>query len=96
MDQGGGLKRLTRRHAAQFLDGEVAEFVVDQGQELLGGLRVSLLDGREDLRHIIHATESPLPRPSLGPSCTARVTSQPDRGAGGLPQFNCHASEGIE
>ena len=61
MDQGGGLKRLTRRHAAQFLNGEVAEFVVDQGQELLGGLRVSLLHGREDLRHIIHG-QSPLPR----------------------------------
>ena len=84
MDQGGGLKRLTRRHAAQFLDGEVAEFVVDQGQELLGGLRVALLDGREDLRHISHG-QSLLSRGlRLGPSCTARVTSQPDRGARGL------------
>ena len=37
VDQGGGLKRLAGLLLGQFLGGELAQLVVDQRQELLGG-----------------------------------------------------------
>ena len=57
VDQGGGLERLAGLLLGQPLGGELAQLVVDQRQELLGGLGVALLDGREDAGHVGHATE---------------------------------------
>ena len=45
VDQGGGLERLAGLLLRQPLGGELAQLVVDQRQESLGGLRVALLDG---------------------------------------------------
>jgi hypothetical protein len=39
---------------SQLLSGELAQLVVDQGQELLGSVRVALHDGRQDLGDIRH------------------------------------------
>ena len=54
VDQGRGLERLARLLLRQPLGGELAQLVVDQGQELLGRLGVALLDGREDVGHVVH------------------------------------------
>ena len=44
---------------ASFWRGQLAKLVVDQRQELLGGLRIAVLDGREDARDVVHRRESP-------------------------------------
>jgi hypothetical protein len=46
VDQGGGLERLSGLLLCQVLGGELAQLVVDERQELLGGLGIALLDGR--------------------------------------------------
>lgn len=38
------LERLPRRLVGQTMGGEFAEFVVNQGQQLLGGVRVALVN----------------------------------------------------
>jgi hypothetical protein len=45
MDQGRGLERLPGLFVGQLLGSQAAQLVVDQRQELLGGVRVALLDG---------------------------------------------------
>ena len=52
--QGGGLEGLAGLLLRELPRGELAELVVDQGQELLGRLRVAVLDGREDARDVVH------------------------------------------
>ena len=59
MDQGRGLEGLARLLLGQPLGGQLAQLVVDQRQELLGGLRVAVLDGREDARDVVHRREPP-------------------------------------
>ena len=54
MDQGRGVERLARLLLGQLLGRQLAQLVVDQGQELLGGLRVALLDGRQDAGYVVH------------------------------------------
>src|SRR5262249_14521291 len=57
VDQGGGVEGLSRLLVRQLLDGQLAQFVVDQRQELLGGLGVALVDGRQDVGDVAHAAE---------------------------------------
>ena len=88
VDQGRGLERLARLLLRQPLGGELAQLVVDQRQELLGRLRVALLDGREDACDVVHRREPPgtsHPR-SIGPhpSPVARIASQPGPGRLGI------------
>jgi hypothetical protein len=45
---------LAGRFLDQLLGGQLAELVVDQRQELLGGVRVALLDGGQDLGNVTH------------------------------------------
>ena len=54
VDQGGGLERLARLLLGQPLRRQLAQLVVDQRQQLLGGVRVALLDGRQDAGHVAH------------------------------------------
>src|SRR5262249_47198951 len=54
VDQGRGLEGLSRLFLSQQLGREPAQFVVDQGDEWLGGGRVALLDGRQDARDLTH------------------------------------------
>ena len=67
VDQGGGLERLAGLLLGQLLGRQLAQLVVDQRQELLGRLRVALLDGREDAGHVRSSTGSPSGRPCLVP-----------------------------
>ena len=59
VDQGRGLERLAGLLLGQPLGGQLAQLVVDQRQELLGGLGVAVLDGREDARDVVHRRGSP-------------------------------------
>ncbi len=54
MNQGGRLQGLAGLLLREPLGGQPAQFVVDQRQELGGRFRVTPLDGREDLRDIVH------------------------------------------
>jgi hypothetical protein len=54
VDKGGGLERLPGRLAGEFLRGQLAQLRVDQREQLPGGVRVALLDGRQDLRDVAY------------------------------------------
>ena len=54
VDQGRGLERLAGLLLGQLLGRQLAQLVVDQRQELLGGVRVALLDGRQDAGDVVH------------------------------------------
>ena len=58
VDQGGRLERLPRLLLGQLLGRQLAQLVVDQRQELLGGVRVALLDGGQDAGDVGHAGQS--------------------------------------
>lgn len=45
MNQGGGLDGLTWGFVGEARGGEATQFVVDEGEQLLGGLRVPLFNG---------------------------------------------------
>ena len=75
MHQGGRLQRLAGLLLGQLLGRQLAQLVVDQRQELLGRLRVALLDGREDAGHVghRHGFHWPIPRrprPGLEERCS--------------------------
>ena len=78
MDPRRGLERLAQPLAGEPLGRERAQLVVDQRQELLGRLRVALLDIQEDAAHVRHrqarrrATRALSTEP--GPSDGARQT----------------------
>src|SRR5262245_48640791 len=48
------LKRLPRLLLGQSHGSEVAQFVVDQRQELVGGRRITLLNGTQNARYFAH------------------------------------------
>jgi len=54
VDQGGSVKRLARLLAGEVPRGQAAQLVVDQWQQLGGGLRVALLDGVEEYRSSVN------------------------------------------
>ncbi len=59
VDQGGGLERLPGLLLRQPEGGQLAQLVVDQRQELLGGARVALLDRRQDAGNIAQRVTPP-------------------------------------
>src|SRR5262249_14620305 len=52
--QGRGLQRLPGAFLTELLCGEFSQLVVDERQERVRGARIALLDGREDLRDLVH------------------------------------------
>ena len=54
VDQRGSVERLPRPLLRQLLGGELAQLLVDQRQELLGGVRVALFEVGQDAGHVIH------------------------------------------
>jgi hypothetical protein len=54
MHQGGGLERLPRLLLGQPLRRQLPQLVVDQRQELPGGVRVTLFDCGQDVGHLHH------------------------------------------
>ena len=59
MDEGGGLEGLAGPLRREFPRRQPAKLVIDEGQELLGRLGVTLLDGREDARDVVHRGARP-------------------------------------
>src|SRR5262249_26763843 len=57
------LERLTGLLVRPFLGRQFAQLVVDQRQQLFGGVEVALPDGGQDARHLAHGL------PSLGLAC---------------------------
>jgi hypothetical protein len=55
VDQGGGLERLPQLLGRQPLRRQLAQFVVHERQELLGGAGIAVLNIREDARDVVHA-----------------------------------------
>src|SRR5262249_42960819 len=66
VDQGGGLERLPGGLLGHLVCGEFAQLVVDEEQELPGGVRVALLDGRQDAGDVAHGVGSPSGEGQLG------------------------------
>jgi hypothetical protein len=58
VDEGRGLERLPRRFMSQLVRRQPAQFLVDQRQELRGGLRVARVDGIQHHRDVGHETIS--------------------------------------
>jgi hypothetical protein len=56
MHQGGGLERVTRRAVGHFIRRELAQFRIDQRQQLIGGLRVAVLDGLKNAGHVAQSS----------------------------------------
>jgi hypothetical protein len=54
VDQGRGLEGLAGPFLSEPLGRKLAEFVINQRQELVGGARIALLDGREDVGDFAH------------------------------------------
>jgi len=54
MHQRGRLQGLAGLFVGQLLGRQLAKFVVDQQQELIGGVRVALLDGGQDVGDFTH------------------------------------------
>jgi hypothetical protein len=59
MDQGRGLERLPGLFLGQLLGSQLAQFLVDQGQEFPGGGRVASFDGGQDAGNLTHRVFSP-------------------------------------
>ena len=79
VDQGRGLERLPRLLLGQLLRGQPAELVIDQRQQLLGGLGIALLDRREDPCHFIHRRRRPGPSARDAVGGLSRSTVAPIR-----------------
>ena len=54
VDQGRGLKRLPRLLLGHLLGRQLPQLVIDQGQELLRGLGVTLFNGGENAGNVGH------------------------------------------
>ena len=54
MHQSGRLKGLPGLFLEELLRCEFAQFVIHQRQKLRGGMRIALLNGREDARDFVH------------------------------------------
>jgi hypothetical protein len=56
VDERGRLKRVSRLFPSHPLRGELAEFLVNQRQQILSGFCIALLDRLKDLRHFAHVS----------------------------------------
>ena len=54
VDEGGCLQGLAGLFLGQALGGQLAQLVVHEGQELLRGVGIALLDGGQDAGHFVH------------------------------------------
>src|SRR5262249_31672095 len=63
VNQRGSVERLAGLLLGEPLCGQLAQLVVDERQQLLGGLEVALLDGGQDSGDVAHADQSTSPKP---------------------------------
>src|SRR5262249_10730058 len=90
VDQGGGLERLPGRLLGHPLCGQLTQLLVDERQQLLGGVRVALLDGAQDARDLTHKVKHNrrgCDRPASGQELTGggRGPGREDPARGQLP-----------
>ncbi len=57
VNQGGGLECLPRPLVGKPASGQATQLVVDQGQQLGGGVRVALLNRVQEMRDVAHSDE---------------------------------------
>src|SRR5665213_2541368 len=50
--QGGRLQRMSGRFSGHAMPGQLAQLIINQRQQLAGGLGLATVDGLEDLRHV--------------------------------------------
>src|SRR5438132_346368 len=67
MHQGGGLEGLPGLFTRQLLSRQLAQLIINEGQELLGGVWVALLDGGQDSSYVAHWRHSKAHRSSGSP-----------------------------
>src|SRR5215471_11322735 len=63
MHQGGRLQSLPRRFLGQFGRGELAQLIVNQGQQLFGRTGIALFQRLQNARDVIHGASAPTPTP---------------------------------
>src|SRR5438270_13719634 len=91
MHQGGGLERLPGLLLSQLRRRQLAQRIVDQRQQLLGGVGVALVNGVQHTRHFVHGPHEgngqvrARPRAGRGPRtpgcpCCRLVATTPRRG----------------
>ena len=78
MDEGGRLEGLARPLVGQPGGGELAQLVVDEGEELLGGTRVTLLGRGQDAGDLAHGPRIP-PGRGIAPPKWERGANPRDR-----------------
>src|SRR5439155_22390231 len=77
------LQGLPRSFLGQFLRCQLAQLLINEGQELAGGVGVALLDGRQDASDLVHGNQRQKKKPTrentLGYSATSAysLTSPP-------------------
>jgi hypothetical protein len=80
MNQRRGLERLAGRLVGELLGRQLAQLVIDQRQELGGGVRVALFDGTQYLGDVGHKPREPVnawsERRGLSPPGQARRLAQ--------------------
>ena len=54
MHQRRGLQRLARFLLGQLLRRKLSKLVIDQRQELIGGVRIAVFDGGQNTRDLMH------------------------------------------
>jgi hypothetical protein len=69
VDEGGGLKRLTGLLLSEFGGGQFAELVIDEGQELLGSVRIARFDLGEDAGDVGHGEQDTRRRAGAASKC---------------------------
>ncbi len=89
VDEGGGLEGLTRLLGGQPDGGEFAQFVVDKREQFGGGLRVSTVDGAQELGDVGHGgKDTPVARGTLpkknAPRSNTNLAKQPRSARVGL------------
>ena len=61
MHERGGLERLARFFMSHFFEGEPPQFLIDQRQQLLGGLLLAALNLAQDSRDLAHEVQDNCP-----------------------------------
>src|SRR5262249_11319760 len=78
MHQGGRLQSLPRRFLGQFGRGELAQLIVNQGQQLFGRTGIALFQRLQNARDVIHGASAPTPTPCSS-AVRGELRASPDR-----------------
>ncbi len=71
MHQGRGLERLAGRLLSEFLGRQLAQLIVNQREELRGGVGIAFFDGGQDTGNLVHWRHRTLKEPDGGQFCVS-------------------------